>query len=304
MNNNTYYFSDFITNKAITNCSVLCAGLDPVIESFPNFFKEQSQKATNSNEDFFESVIFNFYQFCLTRISTQICSIKPNIAFFEQYGIGGLKALQKILKLSAELNIPSILDCKRGDIGSTALAYVNAYLPKGAPFEADAITVNAFLGFDTAKTFLDGAIQANGKGLFFLVKTSNPGSADLQDLKSNDLTISEHIAKWINDNSAKLSKDNSISGLGAVVGATHPEHLKSLRSQMPNSIFLIPGYGAQGGKASDLTFAFTAPYKGAVINASRGIFSTFSSSDLSPEQIEQELTSKISQMNLDLKTTF
>jgi orotidine-5'-phosphate decarboxylase len=295
-------FIDFISETAINNESVLCAGFDPVLETFPSSLFEKFDRSILSNQEFYYKALLSIYQPALEIIKNDIACIKPNIAFFEQYGLGGLRALSTILKSAKQLSIPTILDCKRGDIGSTAQAYVNSYFTLDADLEADSITVNPFLGFDTANTFLEGAENAGKKGLFYLVKTSNPGSKDLQDLVVDGKTISQKIADWINQNQRKLSGQNNLSGLGAVVGATHPEHLLELRKLMPNSLLLIPGYGAQGGKASDLKPGYTQKYQGAIINSSRGLFNFSKDLSISEKDYFSGLKETVKNIKKDLNT--
>jgi orotidine-5'-phosphate decarboxylase len=294
-------FIDYLSQTALRNNSALCAGFDPVIETVPLCFKKLGGKELG-NVDATTTVLTEFYRFAIEILSGSIACIKPNIAFFEQYGIAGLVALKNILAISREHKIPSILDAKRGDIGTTAKAYADAYF-KTSDFEADSVTVNPFLGFDTVKVFLDGAVE-NNKGIFILVKTSNPGSDDLQDLLVNELSISDRVAKWVADNSKYLSGDSAeaknLSGLGAVVGATHPAHLLKLRTLMPQSLLLIPGYGAQGGTAEDVLPAFIKPQLGAVINASRGLMNNFKSSDASIEILKEELKNTANNLSLPL----
>jgi orotidine-5'-phosphate decarboxylase len=269
-------FIDYLSQTALKNKSALCAGFDPVIATLPRYFQDLGSSQQTS-ADAQVKTLTAFYAFAIETLATSIACIKPNIAFFEQYGIAGLTALKNLLAIAREHRIPSILDAKRGDIGSTAKAYADAYFTSG-DFQADAVTINPFLGFDTVQVFLDAAI-AHNKGIFILVKTSNPGSADLQDLHVGTHTISETLAAWIAEHSSHLCgstpEAKHLSGLGAVVGATHPTHLAALRAAMPQSLLLIPGYGAQGGTAADVLPAFTASHLGAVINASRGLMNAF-----------------------------
>ena len=277
-------FIDYLSHTATKNKSVLCAGFDPVVETFPTYFLKSGDS---------KKILTSFYCFAIETLKESVACIKPNIAFFEQYGLDGMTALKDILSAAREHKLPIILDAKRGDIGSTAKAYADAYFKKG-DFESDAVTVNPFLGFDTVKVFLDSAAE-NEKGIFVLVKTSNPGSSDLQDLSVNGKTISERLAAWIVDNKNVLAGSTKIaeglSGLGAVVGATHASHLATLRDQMPGSLLLVPGYGAQGGTAADVLPAFTGKYLGAVINASRGLMS-FKNKNASFEELKIELLEK------------
>ncbi|MEZ4754276.1 MAG: orotidine-5'-phosphate decarboxylase [Bdellovibrionota bacterium] len=266
-------FADKLATRIKNIESCLCAGIDPRPELMPDCFIQEADKESRTTEEFIYQLLTNFYFTSLEAIKNQVACTKPNAAFFEQYGIAGIKALQSILSWCKEQDIPTILDAKRGDIGSTAEAYSRSILGKQSflgreclAYEADSMTVNPFLGFDTLEPFLNDCIEYS-KGIFILVKTSNPGSSALQE------TTSDKIAKWIGKNSEKLQGSCGLSGLGAVVGATYPEEAKELRQLMPNSFFLIPGLGAQGGTISDAKAGFTSSGKGGVVNASRGIFS-------------------------------
>jgi orotidine-5'-phosphate decarboxylase len=198
-----------------------------------------------------------------------IACVKPQSAFFEALGIPGLIALAQVLADARDRGIPTILDAKRGDIGSTAEAYASAYLSDGV-FAADALTVNAYLGLDTLEPFL-AATSRGGRGLFVLVKTSNPGSGELQDVIGDDgRALHERLADALAARSLELGPDAAGYGpLGAVVGATYPRDLAAARARMPQSILLVPGYGAQGGRAADVAAAFDPAGLGAVVNASR-----------------------------------
>jgi orotidine-5'-phosphate decarboxylase len=294
-------FIDFLSQTALRNKSALCAGFDPVIETLPRYFKELGNTQQTS-ADATTKILSAYYAFAIETLASSIACIKPNIAFFEQYGVAGLSALKNLLAIAREHRIPSILDAKRGDIGSTAKAYADAYFTKG-DFQADAVTINPFLGFDTVQVFLDAAIT-HGKGIFVLVKTSNPGSADLQDLRVGSNTISETLAAWIAEHSKHLCgstpEAKHLSGLGAVVGATHPTHLAALRAAMPQSLLLIPGYGAQGGTAADVLPAFTEGHLGAVINASRGLMNAFPNADAPLEELRSALQATVQSLSAPL----
>jgi orotidine-5'-phosphate decarboxylase len=200
-----------------------------------------------------------------------IACCKFQAAFFEAMGLPGLRALSGLLGAARELGIPAILDGKRGDIGSTAEAYAQAYLTDGG-FAADALTVNAYLGLDTLEPLLDAALT-HGRGLFVLLKTSNPGSADLQDLILADgRMLHQALADRLADRARELPRDaHGYTALGVVVGATYPAALAALRKRVPAGVLLVPGYGAQGGVAEDVAAAFDANGLGAVVSASRSL---------------------------------
>ena len=201
-----------------------------------------------------------------------VACVKPQSAFFEALGIPGLIALAQVIADARALEVPVVLDAKRGDIGSTAEAYADAYLGDGV-FAADALTVNPYLGLDTLEPFIARA-AAGARGVFVLVKTSNPGSGDLQDIVGDDgRQLHQRLADALADRAAALPRDaDGYTPLGAVVGATYPAELADARARLPRSVLLVPGYGAQGGRADDVVAAFDANGLGAVVNASRSLF--------------------------------
>ena len=209
-----------------------------------------------------------------------IPAVKPQIAMYEQFGVEGLKAFQKTVDYCHEKDLIVIGDIKRGDIGSTSAAYAVGHLgkvevgsKKYSAFNEDFVTVNPYLGTDGIKPFVD-ICKEEKKGLFILVKTSNPSSGEFQDqmIEEKHLyeLVGEHVAKW----GEELMGD-SYSYIGAVVGATYPEQGKVLRKVMPKSFILVPGYGAQGGKGADLVHFFDEDGLGAIINSSRGIITAY-----------------------------
>jgi orotidine-5'-phosphate decarboxylase len=303
----TQAFSDRIEAAITLSKSMLVAGIDPDLAQIPAFFLDQANKNTANNEDFFAQAIFNFYTTVLESIHTQIAAVKPNLAFFERYGLGGMRAYIAITAWCRERNLLIIADAKRGDIGTTATAYAQAYLAPGAfknrsfsGFEADALTINPFLGFDTLTPFIEVAAK-EGKGLFVLARTSNPGSADLQSIidTQTEHDISAKIADWLQQHAELLMGNCGLSGLGAVVGATHREDLVRMRKHMPHSLFLIPGYGAQGGTAADIAAAVTHDQRGIVVNSSRGIFGTLPA-QASLAEISTLIEDRVKQANQEL----
>ncbi|AKU92955.1 Orotidine 5'-phosphate decarboxylase [Vulgatibacter incomptus] len=193
------------------------------------------------------------------------CAVKPQVAFFEAQGLRGLEALFRVLELARQIEIPVIIDAKRGDIGSTAEAYAAAWM-RGANAGA-ALTVNPYLGRDTVQPFVDAAKEEGG-AIFCLVKTSNPGAGDLQDLSTDRGTVSEVVSSWTTDWN-EVGK--GYGPVGAVVGATRPVELHRFRQLLPRSLLLLPGVGAQGGKPADLAPAFHPGGRGAIVSASRSV---------------------------------
>lgn len=243
--------------------SLLCLGLDPHFAKIPAFLKEGCTP---------DQAILKFLIPIIDACAEHVACVKPQIAFFEVFGSAGISAFEKVCMYAKAKGLLVIVDAKRGDIGSTAEAYAESYLGKNRPY--DALTVNPFMGEDTVMPFVQKA-KENEKGIFILVKTSNPGSGDLQDLPVGDELVCERIAKMV----ARLGSDDldedNFSSIGAVVGATYPEELGLMRQDMPSQIFLVPGYGAQGGNAEDIKNALYKNKKGAIINSSRGILFAF-----------------------------
>ncbi len=205
-------------------------------------------------------------------VARRVAAVKPQAAFFEMLGPAGGEALARVIDHAREAGLLVILDGKRNDIGSTAEAYAHAYLgPRpDSPWGCDALTVNPYMGDDSLQPFVDRGL-ATGSGLFVLVKTSNPGSQLFQELRCGSRRMYQHVAAWVQQAAASTAGQCGYGIVGAVVGATHPEHLAELRQAMPATMFLVPGYGAQGGQAADLATAFDDQGRGAVINSSRAI---------------------------------
>lgn len=244
--------------------SILCVGIDPRMERMP-------AEVTDGLDGDKQKTLERFGLALLEAAGPHAACFKPQIAFFEAHGLPGLNAFATILRAARERGLLVIGDVKRGDIGSTAEAYARAFLAPGADLECDAITINPYLGRDALQPFVDAAAE-HGKGLYVLVRTSNPGGADLQELVADGRRIFEHTAALVRELGADhVSAETGLSCVGAVVGATTPAALEALRGEMPDTPFLVPGYGAQGGTAADVVPAFRADGSGAVINASRSI---------------------------------
>lgn len=197
-----------------------------------------------------------------------VAAIKPQLAFFEARGLDGLRALAETLRFARGLGLITIADAKRGDIGSTSAAYAEAFLG-GGDFGCDAVTVNPYLGSDAMAPFV-ARVRA-GKGLFVLVKTSNPSSGEFQDRLAPDRPLWEAVAERITGWGGDFLDANGLSPVGAVVGATYPDDARRARELMPNAIILVPGYGAQGASADDSVAAARADGSGILVNASRSL---------------------------------
>jgi orotidine-5'-phosphate decarboxylase len=204
-------------------------------------------------------------------VAEHAAAVKPQVAFYEALGCEGMRAYAETIRVARAAGLLVIGDVKRSDIASTAAAYAAAHVgAEDGDFVADAATVNPYLGADGVRPFLDAAAKC-GRGVFALVKTSNPSSADIQDLDCGGRPLYERVAELVEAWGEPLRGESGYSSLGAVVGATYPQELARLRGLMPHTPFLVPGFGAQGGGVEEVKAAFDADGLGAVVNSSRGI---------------------------------
>ena len=272
-------FADRLIAQVIAKKSHVVVGLDPRWGAMPPQLQAIASKYNEALSP--QAAALAFHQFgreIIDAVSDVAVAIKLQVAFYEQYGPWGMHALVQTVKYAREQGLLVIADAKRGDIGSTAQAYAQAYLGGLAPvnepgwsLQADAVTVNAYLGSDGLEPFLQAA-QATASGIFALVKTSNPSSGELQDQRlASEQPVYELMAKMVHDWGQPLRGEKGYSSLGAVVGATYPAEAGTLRQLMPQSLFLVPGYGAQGGDAQDVLPAFNEDGLGALISSSRAI---------------------------------
>ncbi|GIX03445.1 MAG: orotidine 5'-phosphate decarboxylase [Planctomycetaceae bacterium] len=249
-------------------------GLDPRWDWLPDEIKTRKQAQYS---DILQAKASAYEEFCLRIIdivAAWVPAIKPQAAFFEACGPAGSWALHRVMLAARQRGLIVICDAKRGDIGSTAEAYAQAYLagedPACAPWPADALTVNPFLGPDTLQPFLDTAHQRGG-GVFILVRTSNPAAHEYQDHRAESGTLSERIAQDVERWAEQTAHRRRYGCVGGVVGATYPAELSALRQLMPHAWLLLPGYGSQGGTAADVATAFDEFGLGALVNNARGI---------------------------------
>lgn len=270
-------FSDRLLDAIDAKGAPICVGIDPIFDQLPEAVVGRTAlRGTRAAERAVDSV-FDFTIRVLKRVAPHVPCVKFQSAYFERYGAEGVEAYFSLIQEAMELGLLVIGDVKRGDIGSTASAYAAGHLADAADDEQEvhtphAITVNPFCGLDTLGPFIETARQYD-KGLFVLVRTSNPGSGQLQDaMLADGRTWSEHLADALRPLSEAegLVGTRGYSCIGAVVGATQPHTMASLRQRLPKSIFLLPGYGAQGATA-DMTRAAFAEGRGAIISASRSI---------------------------------
>lgn len=262
-----YPFGQRLCNAIAIRQTPVMVGLDPRLENIP-----ESLSGTCDPKDL-NQVATVFERFCcavIDAVSDLVAVVKPQSAFFEQLGPPGMSALARVNAYARSKNLLVILDAKRGDIGSTAEGYAKAFVAAGNPWFSDALTVNPYLGDDSLQPFVQQCMRS-GRGLFVLVKTSNPGSRFFQDRRSEGKPLYRHVAEHVQKLSHETCDDVPYGSIGAVIGATHPDQLTELRSIMPNTIFLVPGFGAQGASAADVAAAFDKDGFGALINSSRGI---------------------------------
>ena len=289
--------------------SRLCAGFDPVIEEFPQFIIDNACSQSSSNEDCIYQVLTHFYFEALKTLASQIALTKLNCAFFEQYGIGGMRALKSILDYARDLDVLTIADGKRSDIASSADAYARAFLGTTSfkkssfrAFGADCLTVNPFLGLDTVQSFIS-ACKDNGKGIFVLVKTSNAEATYIQGAcTEGQISVSTRLAMDLHKKATELMGASGYSSIGAVVGATWPEEARALRQSMPSSYFLVPGFGAQGATALDSVAGKDKKNGGLVINASRALFGNLNCAISSIAGLNQELKKRATRLNNDINS--
>jgi orotidine-5'-phosphate decarboxylase len=281
-----FHFADRLIGEIKKKGSAICVGLDPRLDQVPAFIKEKMRAKYKNPFTAAAESILEFNKGIIDAVCDLVPIVKPQIAFYEQYGSEGFRAYEETFQYARDKGLLTIADAKRGDIGSTAEAYAKAFLGKVDlfgenvfAFNADAITVSPYLGFDGIKPFIKES-QKYGKGIFVLVKTSNVSSGDVQDLDMKDgNTVYEIVAQYLESWGADDIGDSGYSLLGAVVGATYPDQAKKLRKIMPRNIFLVPGYGAQGGTAEDVKVCFNGDGNGAIVNSSRGITFAWENSD-------------------------
>jgi orotidine-5'-phosphate decarboxylase len=263
-------------------------GLDPRLDYVPSFIREVSSEQSKSVAEGVANAFFTYNKDLIDNIYDLVPAVKPQIAFYEQYGLEGLKCFKQTCDYAASKGLVVISDVKRGDIGSTAEAYSEAFLGnKEYSMNTDFITVNPYLGTDSLEPFIKHCSE-NEKGMFVLVKTSNKSSGDLQDLVSNGKTIYEHVADIVVRLGAPYIGSSNYNFVGAVVGATYKEEAAKLRSIMSNTYFLVPGYGAQGGTAEDVVPCFNQDGLGAIVNSSRGIIAAYKSKEYSEQYSEKD----------------
>ncbi len=250
------YFSERLLEAQRRKQSIAMLGVDPQLDT---------PAAPGLPAD------YTLSKFCCEIVEAcadSVCAIKPQLAFFEARGMDGMRALAEVIALARRLGVLTVADAKRGDIGSTSAAYAEAFLGDG-DFGCDAVTVNPYLGSDAIAPFVTRV--RDGRGLFVLVKTSNPSSGEFQDRTADGAPMWEWVARRVEGWGSDFAGPSGLSPVGAVVGATYPEHATRARELMPHATVLVPGYGAQGASAADAVRAARADGTGVVVNASRSL---------------------------------
>jgi orotidine-5'-phosphate decarboxylase len=269
------HFSQRLDEAICRKGNPVVVGLDPRDRQLPTDVLDRARQRHSRRP---EQIAAAYEEFC-TRIIDVVAplvpAVKPQAAFFEEWGPAGCAALGRVIARARQTGLIVICDAKRGDIGTTAEAYARGYLAGAdsdrATWGADALTVNPYLGRDTLEPFVRVAVERDA-GIYVLVRTSNPGAGAFQDIRQVDgTTLYQRVAAVVEELAESTRKGYAYGAVGAVVGATYPQELAELRQAMPHAPFLIPGYGAQGGSAREVAGAFAADGLGALVNSSRGI---------------------------------
>lgn len=300
-------------NKLVENIkrtgAPIVVGLDPMLNYIPDYIKEEAYAKFGETLEGAAEAIWQFNKGIVDATYDLIPAVKPQVAMYEQFGIPGLLVFKKTVEYCKSKGLVVIGDIKRGDIGSTSAAYAVGHLGKVqvgsreyAPFDEDFVTVNPYLGSDGVNPFLD-VCKEEKKGIFVLVKTSNPSSGEFQDqlIDGKPLyeLVGEKVAQW-----GEECMGDDYSYVGAVVGATYPEMGKVLRKVMPKAFILVPGYGAQGGKGKDLVHFFNEDGLGAIVNSSRGIIAAYKQDaykEFGPERYAEASRAAVEAMIADIK---
>ncbi len=295
-----------LTAKIQKTGAPIVVGLDPMLKFVPEHIKKKAFEQFGETLEGAAEAIWQFNKGIVDAVCDLVPAVKPQIAMYEQFGIPGLSAFAKTVSYCKEKGLLVIGDIKRGDIGSTSSAYAVGHLGKVAVgsksyygFDEDFVTVNPYLGSDGVKPFID-VCKEEKKGIFVLVKTSNPSSGEFQDRIIDGKPLYEHVGKMVDEWGKELMGD-AYSYVGAVVGATYPEMGKVLRDIMPKAYILVPGYGAQGGKGKDLTHFFNKDGLGAIVNSSRGIIAAYQSDAYKEKFAEENYADASRAAVLDMK---
>jgi len=300
-------FADLLIEAIKKKGSPICVGLDPRLDQLPPYIVEKNKKKYKETREAVAESILEFNKGIIDAVHDLVPIIKPQIAFYELFGYEGVRAFEETVKYAKEKGLLVISDAKRNDIGSTSEAYAKSQIGWNSYFSkekepvigADAVTINAYFGKDGVKPFLE-LCDNDQKGIFVLVRTSNPSAGEVQNLIHENKTIYQMMGYYVDSWGADLTGENGYSSVGAVVGATYPKEAKLLREVMPNSYFLVPGYGAQGGGAEDVKPCFKKDGLGAIINSSRGITFAYQKMDFDDNAYAEASRLAVEDMKKDL----
>ncbi|MBD3299767.1 MAG: orotidine-5'-phosphate decarboxylase [Candidatus Moranbacteria bacterium] len=292
-------FVDKLIQNIKNKNSILCVGLDPQIKYLPRILKQEFQNAYPNKIEAAARCILEFNQKVIDNIFDIAVCVKPQIAFYEQYGSFGLYAFEETIKYAQKKDLMVLADVKRGDGGDTALAYSNTYLGKietldqsslESQLNVDAVTLNISIGSACLDPFIEKIIE-NQKAVFAVVKTSFKPNSEIENFKlENGQPVWEKIAEFVNQKGEEAIGEKGYQNLGAVIGATYPKEAKIARKLMPKTWFLVPGYGAQGAAAKDAVAGIDQNGRGVIVNSARGITASFLNKDLKSDQgFEKEI---------------
>ncbi len=284
---------DRLIEKIAEKQNPTVAGLDPKLDYVPDFIKKKAFEKHGETLKGAANALWKFNKGLIDALWDIVPAVKPQAAYYEMYGYEGMKVLYKTQEYARSKGLFVITDGKRNDIGSTMEAYAAAHLGKVKvgneeyePFLGNALTVNGYLGSDCIKPVIQVCSEYD-KGIFVLAKTSNPSSGELQDKKIGDCTIYEYMGDICEEWGKELMGKYGYSGVGIVAGATYPEQIEILRKRLPHTFFLIPGYGAQGASAKDISAAFDNNGLGGLVNSSRGIMCAYKKESCDPANYAQ-----------------
>ncbi len=297
---------DRLIENIIEKQNPTVAGLDPKLDYVPASVRDACFAQYGKTLEGAAAALLAFNKAIIDQICDIVPAVKPQAAYYEMYGWQGVRALAETIAYAQQKGMFVMTDGKRNDIGTTMEAYATAHLGTTDvageaidAFGADALTVNGYLGTDGIQPLVK-ICQEKDKGIFVLVKTSNPSSGELQDLKlTNGASVYEQMGRMCEQWGEALRGKYGYSGVGAVVGATYPEQLKEMREKAPHTFFLVPGYGAQGGGAQDAKNAFDKNGLGAIINSSRGIMCAWKKQGLTEDDFAAAARSEALRMKAD-----
>jgi orotidine-5'-phosphate decarboxylase len=299
-------FGERFEAKCSSSRFPVCVGLDPRLEEIPAVTSDRALAASPSREDAVRRAIARFHELAISAVADLVPAVKLQLAFYEQYGIAGLLALRDTIAAAKRADLLVIADGKRNDIPSTAEAYARAFLGRASvfgesvpAFDADALTVNPYLGWDSLVPFAETA-QEHDKGLFVLVHTSNPSSSDLHEAVVDDEPVYLRVAGLVSALEEKFFPDGRFSSAGAIVGCTFPTAAAAIRRAIPRSPIVAVGYGAQAGKLSGCAACFGDAADGAIVNASRSLTYAWREQPRSEDEVVATIRANTERMGSDL----